>query len=193
MTAHLPDWMNRPRCDQTPAWRELGRCYEQTGRAFDLRQAFAAEPDRFDRFSVNAPQVFADLSRNRIDAATTRALLALAQECRLELHRDAMFAGEAINTTEGRAVLHTLLRCPRSAPGDAVTPALQPLLSEVHNTLDAMLAFAEDPARRPGHHRCGEHRHRRFRPGPADGGAGARCLCRHSGKRLHFVSQRGRP
>ena len=102
MTAHLPDWMNRPRCDQTPAWRELGRCYEQTGRAFDLRQAFAAEPDRFDRFSVNAPQVFADLSRNRIDAATTRALLALAQECRLELHRDAMFAGEAINTTSPR-------------------------------------------------------------------------------------------
>jgi glucose-6-phosphate isomerase len=150
MTAHLPDWMNRPRCDQTPAWRELGRCYEQTGRAFDLRQAFAAEPDRFDRFSVNAPQVFADLSRNRIDAATTQALLALAQECRLELHRDAMFAGEAINTTEGRAVLHTLLRCPRPAPGDAVAPALQPLLSEVHNTLDAMLAFAEtlraDPA-----------------------------------------------
>ena len=35
MTAHLPDWMNRLRCDQTPAWRELGRCYEQTGRAFD--------------------------------------------------------------------------------------------------------------------------------------------------------------
>jgi glucose-6-phosphate isomerase len=150
MTAHLPDWMNRPRCDQTPAWRELGRCYEQTGRAFDLRQAFAAEPDRFDRFSVNAPLVFADLSRNRIDAATTQALLALAQECRLELHRDAMFAGEAINTTEGRAVLHTLLRCPRPAAGDAVAPALQPLLSEVHNTLDAMLAFAEtlraDPA-----------------------------------------------
>jgi glucose-6-phosphate isomerase len=108
MTANLPDWMNRPRCDQTPAWRELGTCYAQIGRAFDLRQAFAAEPDRFDRFGVQAPHVFADLSRNRIDAAATQALLQLAQECRLEARRDAMFGGQAINTTEGRAVLHTL-------------------------------------------------------------------------------------
>ena len=143
MTANLSDWMGRPRCDQTPAWRELGRCFEQTGRAFDLRQAFAADPQRAERFGVSAPYVFADLSKNRLDAAATRALLQLARECRLEVHRDAMFAGETINTTEGRAVLHTLLRCPRPGPGDTVAPTLQPLLADVHATLDAMLDFAE--------------------------------------------------
>ena len=79
--------------------------------------------------------MFADLSKNLLDAATEQALLALARETRLEAHRDAMFAGERINNTEDRAVKHWLLRAPRSA-ADADSVA-------VHDTLDAMLAFAE--------------------------------------------------
>ena len=146
MTANLPNWMNRPRCDLTPAWRQLDTCYQQSGRGFDLRQAFAEDARRFELFSQTAPHVFADLSKNRIDAATQQILLQLARECRVEAHRDAMFAGEAINTTEGRAVLHTLLRAPRGAQGGALAAER----AEVHATLDAMLAFAEklrvDPA-----------------------------------------------
>ena len=67
------------------------------------------------RFGVEAPEVFADLSKNLLDAATLHFLLDLARECGVEARRDAMFAGEAINVTEGRAVLHTALRAPRGA------------------------------------------------------------------------------
>ena len=128
------------RCDRTDAWGRLKAHYERSGAAFDAREAFAADAGRFDAFSQTAPHVFADLSKNLIDAPTEALLLALAQEAGLEAHRDAMFAGEPINGTEGRAVLHTLLR----APADAQVPeANRPLLADVHATLDAMLAYAE--------------------------------------------------
>ena len=128
------------RCDRTDAWSRLQAHFEQSGAAFDAREAFASDAGRFDAFSQSAPHVFADLSKNLIDASTEALLLALAQESGLEAHRDAMFAGEAINGTEGRAVLHTLLR----APADAQVPeADKAALADVHATLDAMLAYAE--------------------------------------------------
>ena len=65
---------------------------------------------RFGRFSQEAPYVFADLSKNRIDAATEALLFDLARQSGVLEHRDAMFAGEVINTSEQRAVLHTALR-----------------------------------------------------------------------------------
>ena len=136
--------MNRPRCDQAPAWRLLGSSFRQRPRSTCARR-LPVTP-RVSQFSQTAPHVFADLSKNRIDAATQQLLLQLARECRVEAHRDAMFAGEAINSTEGRAVLHTLLRAPRGAQGGALAAER----AEVHATLDAMLAFAEtlraDPA-----------------------------------------------
>lgn len=110
------------RCDRTAAWGRLQALFEATGRDFDVRDAFAADADRFARFSQAAPHVFADLSKNRIDAATEDALLALAREAGLEAHRDAMFAGERINTTEDRAVMHFLLRAPADA---SVAPAVR--------------------------------------------------------------------
>ncbi|HEY0826038.1 MAG TPA: glucose-6-phosphate isomerase [Ramlibacter sp.] len=125
----------RAPCDRTAAWRQLQERYRTGGAAFDLRAAFAQDPTRFAALSQQAPHVFADLSKNLLDAATEQALLALARETRLEAHRDAMFAGERINNTEDRAVKHWLLRAPRSA-ADADSVA-------VHDTLDAMLAFAE--------------------------------------------------
>ena len=123
-----------PRCDQTRAWVALQGHFEAHGRGLDLREAFARDPARFERLSLQAPEVFADLSKNRWDLATQRFLLDLARETALEQRRDAMLAGEPINATEGRAVLHTALRAPRGTA---------PFSDEVHGVLDAMLAFAE--------------------------------------------------
>jgi glucose-6-phosphate isomerase len=129
------------RCDRTAAWAQLQAHYDKAGRGFDLRQAFASDPKRFDAFSQSAPHLFADLSKNLIDARTEELLLSLAKEAGLEAHRDAMFAGKHINTTEDRAVLHTLLRAPASAKPAA---DLAPAFGDVHATLTAMLAYAEE-------------------------------------------------
>jgi glucose-6-phosphate isomerase len=130
----LPGWRSAPRCDRTEAWAALGGHFEAHGRAFDLREAFGRDPQRFASLSFEAPEVFVDLSKNRIDLATLHFLADLARECRLESRRDAMFAGEPINVTEGRAVLHTALRAPRGQG---------PHTAEVHEVLDRVLAFAE--------------------------------------------------
>ncbi|MBV8379970.1 MAG: glucose-6-phosphate isomerase [Paucibacter sp.] len=126
--------MNSLRCDRSPAWAALSEHFESSGRAFDLREAFGRDPGRFQDWSLRAPEVFADLSKNRVDAATRALLLQLARDCGLEAQRDAMFAGAPINLTEGRAVLHTALRAPRGQG---------PFSDEVHASLDAMLAFAD--------------------------------------------------
>ncbi|HET9204915.1 MAG TPA: glucose-6-phosphate isomerase [Burkholderiaceae bacterium] len=122
------------RCDRTVAWRALQGHFEAHGRDFDLRDAFARDPSRADAFSLEAPEVFADLSKNRWDLLTRKLLLDLAQETGMPARRDAMYAGEPINSTEGRSVLHTALRAPRGAA---------PFSDDVHTVLDAMLAYAE--------------------------------------------------
>ena len=122
------------RCDQTQAWGALQGHFEAHGRDLDLREAFARDPGRFTAFSLQAPEVFADLSKNRIDTATLRWLLDMARECGLEAQRDAMLRGDIANPTEGRAVLHTALRAPRGQG---------PFSLEVHTVLDAMLAYAD--------------------------------------------------
>ena len=123
------------RCDHSSVWAELQAQHAASGRDFDIRAAFAADPRRFDALSFEAPEVFADLSKNRIDTSTLALLLKLARDCGLEAQRDALLAGEPVNTTEGRAVLHTALRAPagRAAPFNA----------EVQASLEAMLAFAD--------------------------------------------------
>jgi glucose-6-phosphate isomerase len=134
------------RCDRTPAWNALHAHYAAAGKNFDLRQAFAVNPQRFADFSQDAPHVFADLSKNLIDAPTQTLLLELARQCGLEARRDAMFAGEKINRTEHRAVLHALLRNPAPAQAQSVKYAPESIanqLDQVHQTLDAMLAYAE--------------------------------------------------
>ncbi|MDD2919196.1 glucose-6-phosphate isomerase [Rhodoferax sp.] len=138
--------MTSTRCDRAPAWGKLQTAFEASGRTFDVRSAFAADPSRFEAFSQSAPHVFADLSKNRIDVATEALLLELAQQTGLAAHRDAMFAGEAVNTTEQRAVMHWLLRTPSldpAMPAQSVHRHMAETLHEVHTTLDAMLVFAE--------------------------------------------------
>ncbi len=138
--------MKRLRCDQTPAWAALQICFEASGKNFDLKGAFAADPQRFASFSQDAPHVFADLSKNLIDGASEALLLDLARQCGLEQYRDAMFAGELINCTEQRAVMHFLLRNPPLARAEGEKETKKGIAAEaaqVSVTLDAMLAYAE--------------------------------------------------
>ena len=138
--------MSRLRCDHTPAWKALRTLFEDTGQQFDLREAFKADPKRFNAFSQSAPHVFADLSKNKIDTATQALLFDLARQCELELHRDALFAGTQVNSTEQRAVMHFLLRNPPAAqyiPSEVAINKIADLQAEVHATLDTMLAYAE--------------------------------------------------
>ena len=104
-----------------------------------LRQLFAADPARGERMSVDALGIYLDYSKNRVNDETIRLLLALATESGLRGRIEAMFGGEKINATEGRAVLHVALRAPRSASivldGEDVVPA-------VHEVLDRMADFA---------------------------------------------------
>jgi glucose-6-phosphate isomerase len=127
--------MKRTRCDQTAAWQQLQRHVDRAGAAFDVREALARDAGRVAQFSQQAPHVFADLSKNLVDAGTEQLLFALARETGVEAYRDAMFAGARINNTEDRAVKHWLLRAPRNAA--------DPDSAAVHETLDAMLRYAE--------------------------------------------------
>jgi glucose-6-phosphate isomerase len=138
------------RCDHAAAWSALQQHYATHGAAFDARTALASDAQRAEKFSQSAPHLFADLSKNCIDEAAQALLFQLARECGVEQQRDAMLAGEAINTTENRAVLHPLLRANRplahmdkaQAASKFVANQLADQLREVHATLDAMLAYA---------------------------------------------------
>ena len=122
------------RGDQTPAWAALRARHQGPFRTFALRKAFEQAPDRFDRYTLTAPGVFADLSKNLWGDEERAALLQLARDCELEARRDALLRGEPVNHTEGRAVLHTALRQPRGQGAHS---------AEVHEVLDRLLAYAE--------------------------------------------------
>jgi len=133
--------MNHLRCDQTPAWGLLRTLFDERGRHFDLKRAFAEDAQRFERFSLQAPHVWADLSKNLIDEPIRAALTELAQQCGLPQQREAMWRGEPVNATEGRAAMHWLLRQPADA-GD-LAPAPAAALREVLAVREAMLAYAQ--------------------------------------------------
>ncbi len=108
--------------------------------ATDMRKAFAEDAGRFQRFSLAVDDLLLDWSKCVVNADTMRLLEALAVAADVEGRRDAMLAGDKINITENRAVLHTALRAPKDAvievDGDNVVP-------EVHAVLEAMAVFAE--------------------------------------------------
>jgi glucose-6-phosphate isomerase len=123
----------------TSAWQALEQ--HATGlRGVHLRELFASDPGRAERFTGEAAGLFLDFSKNRITDETLRLLLALAEEREVPERRDAMFAGEHINVTENRAVLHVALRMPRerSLVVDGVD-----VVAEVHEVLDRMAEFAD--------------------------------------------------
>ncbi len=122
----------------SPAWQALATHYAQI-KDLHLRTLFADDPDRAERFSVEGAGLFLDYSKNRITDETVRLLLGLAQERAIAQRRDAMFAGEIINTTERRAVLHVALRAPR---GTRIAVDGADVVPDVHRVLDAMTDFA---------------------------------------------------
>ncbi len=121
------------------AWKSL-EAHARRMQDLTLRQLFAEDPQRGEKFTAEAAGLFLDYSKNRITEETLRLLLDLASQSNLRGRIDAMFSGEKINITEKRAVLHVALRAPRGATilvdGENVVP-------KVHEVLDKMAAFCE--------------------------------------------------
>ena len=122
-----------------PAWAELTKHHAEIGN-LHLRQLFADDPGRGGRLALLAEGIYLDYSKNRITDETMRLLVDLADESGLRQRIDAMFAGERINVTEDRAVLHVALRAPKGqhirVDGIDVVPA-------VHEVLGRMAEFAD--------------------------------------------------
>ncbi|WP_103502496.1 MULTISPECIES: glucose-6-phosphate isomerase [unclassified Streptomyces] len=131
----------RDRLDRMPEWGALARHHEQLAGTH-LRELFAEDPGRAERYGVQAGDLYLDYSRNLVTDETLRLLRDLAAATDVAGLRDAMFSGERINVTEDRAVLHTALRTPSDAvvevagEGRNVVPA-------VHSVLTKMQVFAD--------------------------------------------------
>ena len=116
----------------TDSWEKLDRLGADVSEKLNLRQAFADDPKRFDRFNVSLDDLFVDYSKNLITDDVMVALRELAMAANVEGWRDRMFAGDRINVTENRAVLHTALRNldggPIEVDGADVMPAIKDVL-----------------------------------------------------------------
>jgi glucose-6-phosphate isomerase len=151
----MSTWQTRTRCDQSPAWALLQAHYQNTGKQFDVREAFKADAQRFSKHSLSAAGLLVDMSKNLLDDPTKHLLNQLARDCNLEAHRNAMLSGEAINHTEGRAVGHVFLRGfrPKQADAGVNRPLLATNfvaeLAEVEPALEKLVAFAESVRERP--------------------------------------------
>ncbi len=121
------------------AWSRLDAAARET-EAIRIQDCFAAEPDRLARMTLDAAGLFLDLSKQAWTAAGLDAALSLAAAAGVEAQRARLFAGEAVNTSEDRAVLHPALRAPRGA---AFAAKGQPVSSEVEAGRAAMRAFAD--------------------------------------------------
>jgi len=122
-----------------PAWKALAAHFPSL-RERHLRTLFREDPARGERMTAEAGGLFLDYSKNRVTGETLRLLVRLAEESGLAARIDAMFRGEKINVTEGRAVLHVALRAPR---GTVIVVDGRDVVPEVHAVLDRMAAFAE--------------------------------------------------
>lgn len=129
----------KPMMNERPEWSAL-ETHAAEMKSVHLRDLFSDAPERAETFSLWVEDLFLDYSKNRVTDRTMALLFELVRAAGVEETRDAMFAGEKINRTENRAVLHTALRAPRDADirvdGVNVVP-------EVHRVLDRMAALAE--------------------------------------------------
>jgi len=125
---------------ELPEWQALQTHYQAT-KDVHLRQLFADDPERGQRFSLQVGDIYADYSKNRVNDETLQLLFQLARAREVETLRDAMFAGEKINTTENRAVLHTALR---NQGHEHINVDGEDVLPEVRAVLKRMGSFADD-------------------------------------------------
>jgi glucose-6-phosphate isomerase len=123
----------------TPEWAALKQHYDSLASTH-LRELFEADPDRAARFTLEAEGLVLDYSKHRVTAETLQLLVALAERAGLRERIDAMFAGEHINITEGRAVLHVALR---AQPGERIETDGHDVVPAVHEVLDRMSTFAD--------------------------------------------------
>jgi glucose-6-phosphate isomerase len=130
--------MSVPSPTRWRAWQALEE-HCQTIRKRHLRQLFADDARRGERFACEAAGIYLDYSKNRVTEDTIRLLVNLADECGLRERIAAMFKGEAINVTEKRAVLHVALRAPKNA---RIVVEGRDVVPEVHAVLDRMAAFS---------------------------------------------------
>jgi glucose-6-phosphate isomerase len=128
-----------PDISTTSAWQALRRHHNEIGETH-LRQFFADDPERGRDFTVTVGDLYIDYSKHRITRETLKLLTDLARAAKLEQHRDDMFAGKHINTSENRAVLHTALRLRRDA--ELVVDG-QNVVEDVHAVLDRMGDFTD--------------------------------------------------
>jgi glucose-6-phosphate isomerase len=124
---------------QGQAWAALAAHYEIV-RKLHLRKLFADDPHRGERLTAEAAGLYLDYSKNRITDETLELLFRLAQECGLQARIEAMFRGDKINLTEGRAVLHVALRAVR---GQQILVDGHNVVPDVHAALDKMESFSE--------------------------------------------------
>jgi glucose-6-phosphate isomerase len=120
----------------TDAWKKLAAHYEAT-KGVPMNRLFAEDPERFRKFSIRFNDLLVDFSKNRITAETLRLLIELAEACRVTDAIGRMFAGERINETENRAVLHVALRNRANTPvhvdGTDVMPEVNAVLAKMKN------------------------------------------------------------
>ncbi|MGV0421792.1 glucose-6-phosphate isomerase [Corynebacterium simulans] len=122
-----------------PQWNALEQLFAEK-KDLNLRELFAADPQRAARLTFDAAGLHVDLSKNLVDDDVLAALVELARAADVEGRRDAMFAGEHINNTEDRAVLHTALRQPADSE---LSVDGQDAVADVHEVLGRMRAFSD--------------------------------------------------
>ena len=126
--------------DQTPEWQALVRHHEAV-KDTHLRELFATDPGRGESLTCEAGDLYLDWSKHRVTAETVGLLVAMAERAGLRQRIDAMFAGERINLTENRAVLHVALRAPE---GSSILVDGHNVVPDVHEVLGRMRGFAEE-------------------------------------------------
>ena len=154
------------------AWKAL-EDHQKTMRRVHLRDLFADDPQRGTRMTAEAAGVFLDYSKNRITGETLKLLADLAEQSGLRERIGAMFRGEKINSTEGRAALHVALRAPEGA---SITVDGQNVVPEVHAVLAKMADFSRrvrdgswKGLLRQAHQECHQYWNRRLRSWARDG------------------------
>jgi glucose-6-phosphate isomerase len=128
-----------PELRKRKAWRALEKHHGEIGDRH-LREFFSEDPDRGERLIAEGSGLFLDYSKNRVTDETLRLLTELADECGVAEHRDAMFAGEHINVSEDRPVLHVALRMPKDR---SLIVDGEDVVKQVHEVLDRMTSFSD--------------------------------------------------